>query len=88
VDQSFINLILSQTGLAGIAIFCIYITNRVWSERTQDHLSHRIEEREDKLALLAAYKDNVTTMNKVATTLDHQADTLDRLSGLIDRLQK
>lgn len=88
MELSVIQWIVTQVGLAGIAALSIYITNKVWSERAQDQATRRAEEREDKLALLAAYKDNVTAMEKVASTLDHQSDTLDRLTSIIDKMQR
>jgi len=78
MDQVFIQWIITQVGLAGVAGLCIYLLNRVWSERLS-------EQREDKAGLLAAYKENISTMKEVSANLSRQSEAFDRLCAKVDR---
>jgi len=88
MDQAFIEWVISQAGLAGIAAFCIYIVNKVWTERTAEAIARRKEDREDKDALLLAYKDNISTMKEVSLNLSRQSEAFDRLCVMLDKLEK
>ena len=88
MDQTTLQWLVTQVGLAGIAAFSIYVLNKVWSDRSADLQTHNAQERQDKQDLLAAYKDNITTMREVSAALSRQSDTIERLSAIIDKMQK
>ena len=80
-----IQWLVTQVGLAGIAAFSIFVLNKVWSDRSAELLAHNVQERQDKQDLLAAYKENISTMKEVSANLSRQSEAFDRLCAKVDR---
>ena len=88
MDQTTIQWLVTQVGLAGVAAFSIYVLNKVWSDRSAEQSANKAQERQDKQDLLLAYKDNISTMKEVSSSLSRQSETLERLCAIVDRQQK
>ena len=88
LEDTILQWLVTQAGLAGIAALSIIILNRVWADRTNSELARRAEEREDKLALLQAYQDNAAAMKEISTAISQHTATIQRLCSVIERMEK
>ncbi len=88
LSEPLLQWLITQVGLAGIAALSLILLNRVWADRVDAELTRRTEEREDKLTLLQAYRENSAVLKEVSDTLATHSDSLNRLAVTIDRLQR
>jgi hypothetical protein len=88
LSEPLLQWLITQVGLAGIAALSLILLKRDCADRVDAELTRRTEEREDKLTLLQAYRENSAVLKEVSDTLATHSDSLNRLAVTIDRLQR
>ena len=68
--ESIIQWIVQQVGMGGIAVFALWMLNRVWKERVEAEKSHADEINTLRADTLTALKQNVEAITRLTEKLE------------------
>lgn len=78
MDSTFMEWIVGQAGVSGLAAFAILLLNRAWQEAYKREKESAEMHRADKLRMLEALDKVSSTMARLETVLDTMAENARR----------
>lgn len=70
MDQSFLQLVLSQTGLGGIAVFAMWQLKALYEDRLRREKEINETLRQDRAELIAVSKELVKTLSNLENAVE------------------
>ena len=76
MEQAFIEWVVGQAGLAGIAGLSLWMLNSVWRQRLQEAQAQAEQERSDKLRLTEVLRENTQAISTMTEVMRQVCDRL------------
>lgn len=87
MDATFIQWMFGQSGIAGIAIFSMFLLNKSWRDRTEEQKAQMAREREvaelareDRRQLIAVVTENAKVITENSRTVSSLQQTIENLT--------
>lgn len=87
MDATFVQWMVGQSGIAGIAIFAMFLLNKSWRDRTDEQKAQMAREREvaelareDRRQLIAVVTENAKVITENSRTVSSLQQTIENLT--------
>jgi len=87
VDPTFVQWMVGQTGIAGIAVFAMFLLNKSWRDRIDEQRAQMAREREvaelareDRRQLIGVVTENAKVITENSRTVSSLQQTIENLT--------
>jgi hypothetical protein len=74
MESAFIEWLVGQVGVAGIAGLSLYLLNRTYQDALRRELDHAATARDDKLKMISVLEENARAMTGLQRAIDSLCD--------------
>lgn len=72
MQNDFLQWLVAQGGVGGLAAFALWMLNRVWTDALRREQQRSAEQREDKIRLASVLEANTKALVRLESLIEHK----------------
>ncbi len=72
MENDFLQWLVAQGGVGGLAAFALWMLNRVWTDALRREQQRSAEQREDKNRLASVLEENTKALVRLESLIEHK----------------